>query len=321
VSLKLVTMGTGDFAVPTFLQLLESTHQVVGLYTQPDRPTVGRHRQHHPMRDLAVERGVPLFQPERVNLPDELEKLRGLGADLFVVAAYGQILSRKLLAIPRLGTINSHASLLPKYRGASPINCAILNGESRTGVTVIEIVPELDAGPMLGIAELEILPDETAGELEVRLAALAPGLVLRVVNELEQGTVTRVPQDPAQVTYAPKLSKEMGLIDWSQPADRVQCQIRAMQPWPNPVSFLHQTGKPSKRVVIRRVSALSKVPSGASAPGMVVHVDKSTCRVSCGGGTCVDLVEIQPDGKRSLQIGEYLRGYAIQNGDCFTSSL
>lgn len=312
--LKIVMMGTGDFAVPTFRALLESPHQILGLYTQPDRPTVGRHKQHHPMRDLALEKGLSLFQPEKINTPEALAELEALGADLFFVAAYGQILSRKLLAMPRLGAINSHASLLPKYRGAAPINYAILKGETQTGVTIIDIIPQLDAGPMLGSAEIDILPDETAGELEVRLADLAPALGLRVIKEIESGRATRIPQNEAEVTFSPKMSKEMGLIDWTRSAQEIHNHIRAMQPWPTPVTFLYQPDKPPRRLVIRKVRVASEMKPSNLPPGTLCEVQKHTCFVQTADHP-VELLEVQPEGKRVQTIDEFLRGNSLQVRD------
>jgi len=183
-ALKLVMMGTGEFALPTFEALYRTPHRVTGLFTQPDRTGHGHHRSpHNPMKQLALEHGTPVFQPEKVNTPEALADLRACAADLLVVAAYGQILSRELLEIPRLGTINVHASLLPKYRGAAPVAYAILNGDSETGVSIIQVLPQLDAGPILAVAGTPIGPQETAGVLEDRLARLAVDLVPGVLDQ------------------------------------------------------------------------------------------------------------------------------------------
>lgn len=316
MALKIIMFGTGDFAVPTFRALLDSSHEVLALYTQPDRPTVGRHKPHQPMKDLATERGIPVHQPEKINAPDSLETLQGIGADLFLVAAYGQILSRKFLAIPPRGSINVHASLLPKYRGAAPINYAILHGESEAGVTIMDVIPQLDAGPMLGKVAFPILPGETAGELEVRLADAGAKLTLEVLNQIEQGTVVREPQDEGQVVFAPKMSKEMGLIDWNQPAERIERHIRAMQPWPNPVSFLHQPGKPPRRFVIRKVEVVAGKTDVQAGTVIEVHSDRLVVQ---GDGNAISIVEIQPDGKRTMNVAEFLRGAQVSVGDRFSS--
>ncbi|MCH7989347.1 MAG: methionyl-tRNA formyltransferase, partial [Planctomycetes bacterium] len=238
MSLRLVMMGTGTFALPTFLALYESDHQVVGLFTQPDRTGRGHHRHVNPLKNAAFEHGTPIFQPPNVNESESLDSLKSLQADLCVVAAYGQILSQDLLSIPRLGAINIHASLLPKYRGAAPIQYAILNGEQETGITLFQIEPKLDAGLILGVEKTVIHPKETSGELEERLRDVAADLTLRVIDQIDTGTVSSVPQDSAGVTRAPRIRKEQGAIDWSKTADEIGNHIRAMQPWPNPFTFL-----------------------------------------------------------------------------------
>lgn len=308
--------GTGDFAVPTLRALYESPHEVVALYTQPDRPTVGRHKPHQPMKDLAIERGTPVFQPEKINTPDSLAELEALQGDLFLVAAYGQILSRKFLAMPPRGTINVHASLLPKYRGAAPINYAILNGEREAGVTIIDVIPQLDAGPMLGKVSFPILPDETAGELEVRLAEAGAQLTLDVLEQIEEGTVVREQQDESLVVFAPKMAKEMGLIDWGRKAVEIDWHIRAMQPWPTPTTFLHQSGKPARRIVIRKVQIVDE--KGTGTPGSVVAVDRDRLIIQAGEGR-ISVVEIQPVGKKTMSIAEFLRGAQLAVGDLFTT--
>ena len=208
MALRLVMMGTGSFALPTFQGLLESEHQVTGLFTQPDRVGKGHHHHVNPLKDAALARGVPVFQPAKVNTPEALAELRALQADVFVVAAYGQILSDELLRIPRLGAFNVHASLLPKYRGAAPIQYAVLNGETETGITIFRIEPKLDAGPILAVAETPIGSEETAGELEERLADIAVELVKGVLRDIERGTALGIPQDAAKATRAPHIRKE-----------------------------------------------------------------------------------------------------------------
>jgi methionyl-tRNA formyltransferase len=197
VPLRLIMMGTGTFALPTFQALIESAHEVVALVTQPDRVGRGHHHHPHPMKDAALEAGIPVLQPEKVNRPEVLEQLTSFGPDLFVVAAYGQILSPDLLEIPRLGAVNVHGSLLPKYRGAAPIQYAIWHGETETGLTLFQLEPKLDAGPILGMVKTPIGPKETAGELHDRLAAIAPPLTLEVLRGLETGEIQRRPQTPA----------------------------------------------------------------------------------------------------------------------------
>src|SRR5829696_3226395 len=255
--MRMVMMGTGTFAEPTLEALLAGPDPVVGVFTQPDREGVqkrGSTRQvGRGMKEIAAEKGVPVFQPASVNAPDGVTMLRSLNPDLLVVAAYGQILSKDVLTIPTQGAINVHGSLLPKYRGAAPVAHAILNGETETGVTIIRMSAGLDAGEMLAKATLPI-HDETAGEVEAKLAPLGAKLAVETIQRLKAGPVVGEKQDPALVTKAPKLTKEMGLIDWSQPADRVCRQIRAMQPWPTAYTYLHRAGKPPMRVIVIRVS-------------------------------------------------------------------
>lgn len=254
MSLRLLMLGTGTFALPTFRELFSSGHEVVGLVTQPDRVGRGHHHHSHPMKELGVVRGVPVFQPDNVNTPESLDVLRRFQADVFVVAAYGQILSAELLGIPRLGAINLHASLLPKYRGAAPIQYALWQGETETGVTIFQIEPKLDAGPILGVVRTPIGPTETSGELEERLAELAAPLTLTVLDQTQHGATTPQPQETVGVTRARKLKKEQGHIDWSQTMRQIDCHIRAMQPWPMPDTFLHIAGKPSQRLLVLQIA-------------------------------------------------------------------
>src|SRR5262245_22812820 len=230
--MRLVMMGTGSFAEATFKALLAGPHPVVGLVTNPDRPS-GRDREMlRGMKKIALEQNLPLFQPESINTPEGVAGLQAFRPDLLVVAAYGQILSRDVLALSPHGGINVHASLLPKYRGAAPIAWAIYHGETRTGVTIIKMSVNLDAGDMLAQEATDIGPEETAGEVEARLAPLGAKLALQVIEQIAAGTARGSQQDKSQATKAPKLKKEQGLIDWTRTAQQVCNQVRAMQPWP-----------------------------------------------------------------------------------------
>lgn len=318
--MRLVMMGTGTFAQPTLEALLATSHQVVGLVTQPDR-AVGQQRAssrlaEQGMKEIATAHGLPIFQPESINTPEGVDLLRGLAPDLLVVAAYGQILSRDVLATARLGGINVHASLLPKYRGAAPIAWAIYHGETRTGVTIIRMSIALDAGDLLAQEALDILPGETAGELETRLGPVGARLAVEMVRRLAEGPVPGVPQDKALVTKAPKLTKEHGLIDWSRPASDVCNQIRAMAPWPTAYTFLHQTGQPPLRVIVHRATAADAGATGSPA-GAIVLGGKDHLRVAAGGGTVVDILELQPASKKRMPAVEFLRGRRVQPGDHF----
>ena len=312
MTLRLVMLGTGDFALPTFRGVEQSDHEIAGIFTQPDRTGKGHHQHSNPIKEFAVEQGLPVFQPEKINAADGLESLAALRPDLCVTAAYGQILSAELISVPRLGFINVHASLLPKYRGAAPIAYAILNGDAKTGITLFQIDPGLDAGAILGTVETDIEPHETAGQLETRLADLAVPLTLRVIGEIEAGTVRRVPQDPSLATRAPRLKKSAGAIDWTKSAEEIGWHCRAMQPWPSPYTFLLQRGAASLRVIVpEALPAPSADPGG---PGTILVAGKDGLLVQTGRGA-VAIPRIQPAGKREMRIADFLRGHAVHPGD------
>jgi methionyl-tRNA formyltransferase len=314
--MNLVMMGTGDFAVPTFEALYATAHRVAGLFTQPDRTGSGHHRNlQNPMKRLALDHLTPVFLPEKVNTPEALAHLRGLQPDLLVVAAYGQILSPELLAIPRLGSINVHASLLPKYRGAAPVAYAILNGEGETGVSVIQVLPQLDAGPILAVVRTPIGPQETAGSLEDRLARLAVEVLPGVIDQFAAGTLRPLPQTEMLVTRAPKLKKQMGAIDWTKSAHQVDCQIRAMQPWPNPFTYLHSQGRPPQRLLILAVQPAGEIPKHV-ATGTLVIPDRDRLLVQTGQGA-LEILQIQPEGKRPMTAADFLRGRKLAADDRF----
>lgn len=314
MSLRLLMMGTGAFALPTFLGLCQSEHQVVGLVTQPDRTGRGHHHHVNEMKQAAEAYGIPVFQPASANRPESLERLREFRADLFVVAAYGQILSARLLSIPPLGAINVHASLLPRHRGAAPIVYALLSGDAETGVSIFRIRPRLDAGPVLDMMSTPIHPKETAGDLEARLAALAPQLTLGVIDRLERGTAVESPQDPHLVTNAPRLRKEQGEIDWSASSAAIDRHVRAMQPWPKPSSSLFSAGRPPTRLLILDVDPVS-ADGGDALPGVVIAATPDEGLIVRTGDGAVRLNRIQPAGKRAMTAEEFLRGHRIEVGD------
>lgn len=321
--MRLVMMGTGDFALPAFLSLYDSDYDVVGLFTQPDRTGRGHHRHQNPMKDAAVERGTPVFQPQRVNEREPLDELRSLEPDVCVVAAYGQILSAELLEIPSRCAINLHASILPKYRGAAPIQYAVLNGETATGVSIFRIEPRLDAGPVLGVVKTAIGPHETAGHVQTRLSELTVPLLARVLEQIEARVVREELQDKLLVTRAPRLKKSDGLIDWSRTVHGVDCHIRAMQPWPNPFTFLHQTDGTSSagrssRMLVLEVRRSDAVPEDVktAVPGEVVQVDSRRIVVQTGDAL-VEIIRLRPEGKRDMTAAEFLCGHAVHVGDRF----
>lgn len=323
--MRIVMMGSGGFAEPVFETLLCSRHPVVGLVTQPDRDKgaqrastrqVGRG-----MKTIALESNIPILQPESINTPEGVADLRNLEPDLFVVAAYGQILSKDVLAAAKNGGINVHASLLPKFRGAAPVAWAIYHGETETGVTIIRMSVSLDAGDMLAQESIAIGPDETAGDVETRLAPLGARLALQVIERLAAGPVAGVKQDKALVTKAPKLTKENGVIDWTRGPIQVCNQIRAMQPWPTAYSFLYRAGHEPLRCIIGSAAptaanfAIEKPPS----PG-TTHVPPSLplqLLVAAGDRAFIEIRELQPAGKRRMTAGEFLRGHPLRADDRF----
>jgi methionyl-tRNA formyltransferase len=314
--IRIIVMGTGDFAVPAFEHLAEVGWRIVALVTQPDRPQ-GRKQEVLPsaIKQSAQARGTPILQPEDVNSAESLDRLRELKPDLLVTAAYGQILSGELLSIPRLGGINLHASILPAYRGAAPVARAIQNGETETGVTVIQMTPRIDAGGVAAGATTKIGPDETAGELEQRLAVMGATLVAHVVAALAAGPLAVQPQDNTKATRAPKLSKEDGLIDWSRPAQAIHNLVRSMQPWP----AAHTTWQPRSPVPgdpLRIIVHRTKPAGGQGAPGEVLEAMGDRLVVA-GGENAVALLAVQIPGKKTLTAAEFLRGHRVQPGDRF----
>lgn len=327
--MRIVMMGTGTFAEPTFEALLGAFGgDVVGLVTQPERDTGnkrGSTRQTGKgMGAIAAAASVPVAQPESINTPQGLEQLRAMRPDLLVVAAYGQILSKDVLSTPTRGTINVHASLLPKYRGAAPVAYAILGGETQTGVTIIKVTPGLDSGDMILQEALDIAPDDTTGRLEAKLASLGAGLAVDAVRKYQAGgPVDGVKQDPALVTKAPKIKKEFGLIDWTKPAEYIERFVRAMQPWPTAYTFLHRPGKEPMRVIISSVGYSTAVgmpsreqdrPAGTLVGNMSIPGGTISLLVVCRSWERLWVTELQPAGKKKMTAEEFLRGYPIVEG-------
>jgi methionyl-tRNA formyltransferase len=303
---RIIMLGTKDFALPTFEYLCETGHGVVALVTQPDRPQ-GRKQLLIPSRikEAALARGIRVEQPEDINVPASLDLIRSLDADLLVTAAYGQILSADLLSIPPMGGINLHGSILPAYRGAAPVSRAIQNGEVETGLTVIRMTPRIDAGGMMAFARTPIGPDETAGEVEDRIAVLGAPLVAEAIAQLVAGTAKILPQDRSQVTKAPKLRKENGLIDWTRSNLEIHNLVRAMQPWPvASTSWLKPDGP------IRLIVHQSTAVEGQGAPGQVVEATGDRLIVAAGSGA-VRLIRVQLEGKKPSPAAEFLRGHQL----------
>jgi methionyl-tRNA formyltransferase len=323
MALRIVFLGAGKLAEPVFSALCESRHTICGLVTQPEKSGPGHHRHVNPLKEQAVARGIPVLQPVRLRRAEAVAELRALQPELQVVAAYGQLLSDEVLSLPRLGTINVHASLLPRYRGATPIHAAVLNGDTTAGVTIIRLVQQLDAGPMLGRAELPVGPHETTGELEIRLAALSVPLTLSVIDQLEHGTVVAEEQNHALATHVGKLTKADGAVDWSRSATELACHVRGMQPWPGAHTQLHQDGRPPLSLKLIKTSVVSTGESQLSspaevAPGTIVAVTNERLIVQCGEGRLA-VERLHPDGKKALEVTEFLRGRPIAIGSRFVS--
>jgi methionyl-tRNA formyltransferase len=313
MSLRVVFFGTPGFAVPTLERLVQSSHPVAGVVTQPDRPR-GRGQQltEGPVKGLAAALGLKVLQPEKL-VRDQFEfQLRSLNADIGVVAAYGKILPDWVLALPPFGLINVHASLLPKYRGASPVHRAVINGDPETGVTIMRVVKALDAGPMLATVTVPIGPDDTTTIVESLLAIQGADLLVKTIDAIENGTANETPQDESQVTYAPKLSKGEGLIDWSRPATAIHNLVRGLWPWPHAFTYLDGV-----RYIVHR-SRLSPHAANAPAGSVIAASTIDGLHVACGNGA-IELVDIQLEGKRVMNARDAMASKALTLGARFTN--
>ena len=284
--MRILFMGTPDFAVPSLEALVAAGHEVVGVFSQPDKPkNRGMKLQPTPVKCCAQAHGLAVFQPTKLRDGTALETIVQLAPDLIVVAAYGRILPQEILSYPRLGCINVHSSLLPKYRGAAPIHWAILNGEQETGVTIMHMALALDAGDIIAQRATPIDPDET-------------------VEHLADGTATRTPQEESQVTLAPMLSRALSPMDWSRPARALHDQVRGLLPWPAAVTELGGV-----RCKILATTVLEETTE--KAPGSVVTADKTGLKIACGEGTLLRIDRLQADGGKRLAAADYLRGHPI----------
>jgi len=327
---KIVFFGSGPFGLPTLERLHAQSvrYPLLRVITRPDRPQKrGRKLATTPIRKRADELGVPCDAPESVNDPGFLDELQTLGADLFLVADYGEMLRKRLRAMPRIGVFNLHASLLPAYRGAAPVVHALFAGEKETGVTLFRIEKGLDSGPIVDTAPLAAEPLETAGELEERLARVAADLLERNLEAFSAGSFQESPQDETAATLAPKLTKRSGLITWSKTPAEVTNFIRALSPWPGAFSFLKKSAAAARK--LERTAFLRVKPSSESphrvqadphpaAPGAVDRVGSEGFSVHCGCGS-VEVLEIQREGKGPLPAAAYLRGRGLEPGDRFVA--
>jgi methionyl-tRNA formyltransferase len=307
--LRIAYFGTPEFAVPGLRALIASTHDVVALVSQPDRPRGRGHKlQPTPTKLVAAAAGIPVLQPTRLKDDAFADALRALSLDLAVVAAYGRIIPDRILEIPRLGMINIHASLLPKYRGAAPIHRAVINGDTETGVTIMRVVSELDAGPAFAVERIPIGPNDTTPEVERALAETGAKLAVRVVGQLAEGSAVEVSQNHAEATYAPKLERDEGAIDWSLPASDIHNRVRGLQPWP-----LVSVTIDGVRCSIYRTSVSGETTT--APPGTVIAASNGVLAVAAGDGRVVRILEIQPEGKRVMSARDFLSGRRVQSGD------
>ena len=306
--MRVVFLASGAFAVPSLEALVGAGHDVAALVTQPDRVSGrGLALVAPKVKPVAERHGIPVLQFERVRRPEAQEALRQLAPELQVVVAFGQILPRAVIDIAPRGTVNVHASLLPRLRGAAPIQWAIANGDTETGVTTMQIDEGLDTGPLLLTRSLAIGPEETAAELEPRLARLGGELLVETLARLESGTLTAVPQDPARATLAPLLRKEDGRVDWTLPAHALACRARGFYPWPG--AYTRHDGRLLKLIRVRE----RPEPAGA-APGEVVEASASGVSVACGQDTRLLLEEVQPESRKAMPAGAWAQGARLQRG-------
>ncbi len=317
--MRIVFMGTPDFAVGALEAILQAGHQVAAVVTQPDKPKGrGKEIQVTPVKACAMAHGIPVFQPVKVKEKEAVETLRGYNADIFVVAAFGQLLSEEILSMPKYGCVNIHASLLPKYRGAGPIQWAIINGEEKTGVTIMQMDKGLDTGDMLLKEEVVIDPKETGDSLHDKLAAVGAGLIVRALARLERGELVPEKQNEEETCYAKRLQKSMGRIDWQQSAGKLDCLIRGLISWPGAYTVLR--GKNLK--IWEAVAGSGSAPEDSAArpdpdavlPGTVVAVTREAFYVKTGEGL-LKILAVQPEGKKRMPVKEFLLGYQVKVGE------
>ena len=300
-------MGTPDFAVPSLKRLVEDGHEICGVFTQPDKPKNRGHKMaFSPVKEYALSQNLTVYQPQKMRDGEAFAIVQELNPDLTVVAAYGKILPDDILNTPKFGSINVHSSLLPKYRGAAPINWAVLNGETETGVTIMYMAKELDAGDIITAAKTEIGADEDAGALTMRLAELGAAALSQTVGRIADGTVVRTPQEHEQSTYAPMLSKELSDVDWTKSAHTIHCQIRGLLPWPTATTTLFSDA-PMKLYRAEETGEIS-----TKSAGSIVAADKKGISVVCGDGKVLRITELQASGKKRMAASAYLLGHPIQ---------
>lgn len=305
--MRILFMGTPSFAVASLRRLVEDGHEVCGVFTQPDRPKNRGHKMMPPpVKEYALSVGLSVYQPEKMRDGTALSLVQRLQPELIVVAAYGRILPREILEAPALGAINVHSSILPKYRGAAPINWAILNGEAVTGVTIMYMAEGMDTGDIILCRETEIGPEEDAQELTERLAELGADALREAMVQLSAGTVVRIPQNGENATYAPMLTRELSDIDWTRGARQIHDQVRGLIPWP-----CAKTDLLGKTVKVFRTTVGG--PTSAE-PGAVLSLGKQGIEIACGDGRSIVITELQPDGGKRMSAAAYLAGHPVKTG-------
>ena len=302
--MRVVFMGTPDIAATCLKKVLGDGFDVVGVWTQPDRPKGrGMKLVASPVKELALANNIPVFQPENFRADEDVQALRDLNPDVVAVVAYGRILPQRVLDIPTKGCVNIHASILPEYRGSAPYQWAVLDGKKETGVTAQHMVREMDAGDIIDVAKTPIGENETAGELLDRLAVLGADLLSRTLTAFAEGTVTRTPQDPAGISFAPMLDKSMCPIDWNKTAQQVHDQVRGLHPWP--IATMELKGKKFK------VHA-TRIVEGAGQPGEILGLTKTGLKIACSEGA-VEVISLQAEGGKRMAAPDYFRGHPLED--------
>ena len=309
--MRVVFMGTPDFSVGTLRELAKAGHEIAGVISQPDKPKGrGKNLQPTPVKEAAMELGLPVYQPQKVRDPEFIQVMKELNPDVIVVVAFGQIIPKEILHMPKYGCINVHASLLPAYRGAAPIQWAVINGDEFTGVTTMRMDEGVDTGDMIAKSTVRLAPDETGGSLFDKLSAEGAKLCVETMKMIEDGTAEYTPQNSEEATHTSMISKELGFIDWTKPAVEIERLIRGLNPWPS--AYTHLNGKTFK-------VWSAKVIDGSDdyEPGCIYHIGKNDMYVQTGKGA-LSLVEVQLQGKKRMDTGSFLRGCHVEEGSFFT---
>ena len=309
--MRVIFMGTPDFATGTLEEIVLAGHEVVGVVTQPDKPKGrGKTLMPTPVKEVAMKYNLPVYQPKKVREPEFVEVLRGLKPDVMVVAAFGQIISKEILEMPKYGCINVHASLLPAYRGAAPIQWAVINGDKESGVTIMQMDEGIDTGDMIEKVVVPIVEDETGGSLFDKLSQAGAKLCVKVLQDLEDGKAVREKQPEESTTpYARMIDKKMGAIDWEKPAKEIEQLIRGLNPWPSAYTRLQ-----GKTLKIWKAEVL--LEHSQEAPGQITEVTKDSLVVQTGQGR-LKILELQLEGKKRMDAASFLRGYALKEGESF----